>query len=236
MKKTIWIIVIVIIILSIGAVSGAMAGIAVNKFVDEYNQEVVYPDVDEATYSMLDKIGIGSEQLSGFSTLQEALLNIEGEVEISNIKFTSEEITAILNVSPEYLKSMFVKSVVFDIQSDNTVNLEVYLDAEEINRNSDVPDIAIGIIQSTKFTINISITGVSEKGELIVVVNDIYVKDVHIMNFMNIFPVGSEFKGYVSEIMDKEIKVLLPMLKDLKSFEISDGYVYIDAIFTYGGN
>ena len=235
MKNRIWVWVIVLLIVSIGAASGYCVGKSIDRFAEQLSQPAEYPDVNKGTFSMFAKIGISKDQLSRYSSIEEAILHIDEPIRIDNIGFTSEEVTAMLNVSKDFLKSMYVSSIVFTIQPDDTVHFDVFIDAEELRRVADLPAVALSIIQNTKFTFLATIEGVSENGKLMIKVNDIYVKDVHVMNFINLFNLGSDVRGFVSEFIGKTIDLRISVLENLKSFTISDGLAYIDATLNFGG-
>ncbi|HOD93369.1 MAG TPA: hypothetical protein PL054_05805 [Clostridia bacterium] len=231
MKNRIWILVIVLLIVSIGAVSGYCVGKSINRIAEQISTSVESIDVEKGTFSMFAKMGISNDQLSGYSSIEEAILNIDEPIRIENVGFTSEEVTAMMNISREYLKSMYINSVEFNIQPDDTVHFDIYIDGEALKNTANLPDVAVSVISSTKFSLYITIEGVSPDGKLMLKINDIYVKDVHIMNFINLFSLGGDVRSFISEYIGKTISLELPMLKDLKSFKISDGLAYIDGTF-----
>jgi hypothetical protein len=235
MKNRIWILVIVLLIVSIGAASGYCVGRSINRIADVLSKPIEAPDVDKGTFSMFAKMGISNDQLSNYSSVEEAILNIDKPIRIENVGFSSEEVTAMFNISKGFLKSMYVNSLVFNIQPDNSVFFDVYIDGEALKSATNLPAVAVSVIQNTKFTLQITIEGVAEDGKLLIKINDIYVKDVHVMNFVNIFNLGGDVRGFVSEFIGKTISLEIPVLKNLKSFTISDGLAYIDATFEYGG-
>lgn len=235
MKNRIWILVIVLLIVSIGAASGYCVGRSINRIADVLSKPIEAPDVDKGTFSMFAKMGISNDQLSNYSSVEEAILNIDKPIRIENVGFSSEEVTAMFNISKGFLKSMYVNSLVFNIQPDNSVFFDVYIDGEALKSATNLPAVAVSVIQNTKFTLQITIEGVTEDGKLLIKINDIYVKDVHVMNFVNIFNLGGDVRGFVSEFIGKTISLEIPVLKNLKSFTISDGLAYIDATFEYGG-
>lgn len=235
MKNKIWILVIVIAIVSLAGVSGAYTGIAINRFVDSLNEVAIqtYKEID--AFSMLDKMGIGNDYLSGYSTLQEAMINLNKPIEISNVGFTPKEMNALLNINPEILEFAFLRGISFDILPDNSILLGAYIDAASLSKKTNIPVAALSVIQNMELTMDTKIIGVSEDNKLIVTIDEIYIKDIPIMNFLKTFPLEEELKGLVSEITGKEIQLDLPMFPKLKSFNISDNLVYIDGIYDYNG-
>ncbi|HQO69498.1 MAG: hypothetical protein KA982_03215 [Clostridia bacterium] len=232
MKNRIWILVIVLLIVSIGAASGFCIGRSMNRIADNLNKPIEAPDVDKGTFSMFAKMGISNDQLSGYSSVEEAILNIDKPIRVENVGFTSEEVTAMMNISKEYLQSMYINSIEFNMQPDNTVHFDIYIDGQALKNTANLPDVAVSVLSNTKFTLYISIEGVSPDGKLMLKINDIYVKDVHVMNFINLFNLGGDVRSFVSQYIGQTISLELPMLKDLKSFTISDGLAYIDGTFT----
>jgi hypothetical protein len=177
-------------------------------------------------------LGISNDQLSGYSSVEEAILNIDKPIRVENVGFTSEEVTAMMNISKEYLQSMYINSIEFNMQPDNTVHFDIYIDGQALKNTANLPDVAVSVLSNTKFTLYISIEGGSPDGKLMLKINDIYVKDVHVMNFINLFNLGGDVRSFVSQYIGQTISLELPMLKDLKSFTISDGLAYIDGTFT----
>ena len=232
MKNRIWILVIVLLIVSIGAASCFCIGRSINRIADNLNKPIEAPDVDKGTFSMFAKMGISNDQLSGYSSVEEAILNIDKPIRVENVGFTSEEVTAMMNISKEYLQSMYINSIEFNMQPDNTVHFDIYIDGQALKNTANLPDVAVSVLSNTKFTLYISIEGVSPDGKLMLKINDIYVKDVHVMNFINLFNLGGDVRSFVSQYIGQTISLELPMLKDLKSFTISDGLAYIDGTFT----
>lgn len=235
MKNKIWILVIVIVIVSLAGVSGAYTGIAINHFINSLNEVAIQPYNEVDVFSMLDKMSISNDYLSGYSTLQEAMINLNKPIEISNVGFTSKEMNALLNINPEILESAFLRGVSFDILPDNSIQVGAYIDAALLSKKTNIPVVALSVIQNMELTMNTKIIGVSEDNKLIVTIDEIYIKDIPIMNFLKTFPLGEELKGLVSEITGKEMQLDLPMFPKLKSFNISDNLAYIDGTYDYNG-
>ena len=61
---------------------------------------------------------------------------------------------------------------------------------------------ALSVITKTKFTLHTTVEGVQD-GKLMVKINDIYTGEVHVMNFVNLFNLGSEVRGVFSEYIGK---------------------------------
>lgn len=234
MKNKVWIIIIAVLIILSGGVSGYFTARAVNHFMDEMEQPVEKPDVQKGTFSMYEKMGISSDELGAYSTPEEAIMNINKPIKMENVGFTSEEITAMFNISKNDLKAFYAESAVFNIQPDNSLYIDVYLDGEALKGVTYLPDMALSVITKTKFTLHTTVEGVQD-GKLMVKINDIYTGEVHVMNFVNLFNLGSEVRGVFSEYIGKTVSLDISVLKDLKSFAVSDGLVFIDATFQSGG-
>lgn len=127
MKNRIWILVIVLLIVSIGAASGYCVGRSINRIADVLSKPIEAPDVDKGTFSMFAKMGISNDQLSNYSSVEEAILNIDKPIRIENVGFSSEEVTAMFNISKGFLKSMYVNSLVFNIQPDKPMSTDFLL-------------------------------------------------------------------------------------------------------------
>jgi len=235
MKNRIWILVVVLLIVSIGALSGFCVAKSINRIAEHISTDAESPDVEKGIYSMFSKMGISRDQLSGYSSIEEAIMSIDKPIRVENIGFTSDEITAMMNISKEYLKSVYVSSIVCNIQPDDTVNFDIYVDIEALGETSGIKKFALSIIQNTKFTFFTTINGVTEDGMLIINVKNIYAENLPILDYgiANQF-LGNRFDKIISMVMGEHM-LNFPVMKELKSFTISNGLAYIDFIFQNSG-
>jgi hypothetical protein len=230
MKSKIGVIIVVVVIIAAGALSGYTTGRAIDRLFTA--SDVLTQTYDEEDiYSALEKIGLDSDYLSGYSTIQEALVHSTEPIVVQDLGLTSQEMTALLNMYPKLLSSFFCRSLNFTIRSDDTADIEVLLDADKLRSLAELPDAAVTMLGNTAITINVSFTGVSDNNEIVVVINDIKAGGMNISSLMSMLG-GSEM-GSIDSILNTEMPLNLGIFSELNSFRISNNMVYIDGTLSF---
>ncbi|MFA7672886.1 MAG: hypothetical protein WCY62_03420 [Clostridia bacterium] len=232
MKGKIGVIIIVVIIIVSGALSGYNIGRAIDRLFTP-SDTVTQTYTEDDVYSVLDKIGLDTEYLSGYSTISEALIHSTEPIVVHDLGLTSEEMTALLNMYPQLLSSFFCKSLSFTTKSDDTADIEVLLDAGKLATVTNLPEATLSMMANTAVTINVSFTGVADDNSIIVVINEIKVGGMDISSYMSLV-VGSNGSGRrENEWLNTEMPVNLGIFSELNSFRISNNMVYIDGTFSF---
>jgi hypothetical protein len=231
MKSKIGVIIIVVIIIVAGASSGYNVGRAIDRlFTPSDNVTQTYTEDD--IYSVLDKIGLDTEYLSGYSTLQEALIHSTEPITVHDLGLTSEEMTALLNMYPQLLSSFYCRNLSFTTKSDDSADIEILLDSDKLQAFADLPEAAVAMIGNTAITINVSFTGVADDNSIIIVINEIKAGGMNISSFMSMLG-NSEMSGSIDSFLNTEMPLNLGIFSELNSFRISNNMVYIDGIFSF---
>lgn len=231
MKSKIGVIIIVVIIIGAGALSGYTAGRTIDSLFTP-SGKVTQTYTEDDVYSVLDKLGFGTEYLSGYSTIQEAFIHSTEPIVVHDLGLTSAEMTALLNMYPKLLSSFYCRSLSFTTKSDNSADIEVMLDGDKLRAFADLPDAAVAMIGNTAITINVSFTGVADDNSIIIVINEIKAGGMNISSFMSMLG-NSEMSGSIDSFLNTEMPLNLGIFSELNSFRISNDMVYIDGTFSF---
>ena len=232
MKSKIGVIIIVVIIIGAGALSGYATARTIDSLFTP-SGEVVQNYTEDDVYSVLDKIGFDAGYLSGYSTIQEAFIHSTEPIAVHDLGLTSEEMTALLNMYPELLSSFYARNLSFTIQSDDSVDIEGLVDVDKLRTVTNLPEAAYSMMANTAITINVSFTGVTDDNSVIIIVNGIKAGGMDISSYMRLI-VGSNGSGRrEGNFLNTEIPLNLGIFSELNTFRIANNMVYIDGTFSF---